>query len=152
MADACSVAAGRAISQIEKIGKQAIEEAIEGAKIKSKRIRKALSDEIQSDYEEYLKNLREQLSPENIVDEGQIANIDVQNQRQIFNMVERVRTTKNTVEQLDAVFKTSKDKSAVEGGLREVLSLKEKVIEAIRVRIANLEDRIMGRDIRGRHI
>ena len=151
MADACSIAAGRAIAQIEKLGRQAITEAVENAKIRNKTTKNALLEDLKADYEEHLKNLREQLSPENILDEGVIEKVDLENQRQLFNMVERVRTTRNTLERLDLVFRTTKtkDRGAIEGGLREAVSLQDKAMENIRTRINNMEDRIVSESLEG---
>ena len=151
MADKCSIAAGRAIAQIEKLGREAISEAVENAQIKSRNTRTALLEDLKVDYEEHLKNLREQLSPENILDEGALERIDVENQKQLFNMVERVRTTKNTIERLDLVFRTTKtkDKKAIEGGLREAVALQDKTMENIRTRINNMEDRIVAESLEG---
>ena len=149
MAVSCGVQAGLAIAKLEKVAKEAIKETIEAANIRNPNTRRALNEDLEKSLKEFVANIKEQLNPENILDDGILSNVDLITQRQIFNMIERVRVTKNTFETLDIVFKNSTNKKAIAGGLRDVLSLKEKPIENMKTRMNNIFDRIWADTLEG---
>ena len=149
MAVNCSTQALGAIFKIEQLGKKAIVEAIEGSQIKNPKTKRQLQEDLELYLTEYVENLKAQLTDENLINEGILETLSLANQRMVFNMVERVRTVRNTIKTIDLVAKTSTEKRAVPGILRNTVSIMENPMKEIEQRISAIEDRVFAETIEG---
>ena len=147
--DNCSTQALAALFQIQEMGRDAIKETIEASGIKNDRTRRTLHKELEESYREYLDNLKGQLTDENLVNEGILEKLSLKTQRQLFNMIDRVRTVRNTVKTIDAVASSSKTKNAVPGILRQMLALLEAPMTALKTRINSINQRIWAETLEG---
>ena len=149
MAINCSSQALSAIFKIEQLGKKAIVEAIENSQIKNPNTKRMLNEELELSLLEYTENLKKVLTDENLANEGILEKVSLSNQRQVFNMIERVRTVRNTVKTIDLVSKKSTSKRAIPGILRNTIAILENPMTEIQTRLEAIHDRIWGETSEG---